>query len=83
MKEKLKILKAAILILLLSGCTSKMKIDQMADCPIVGNTDSFIYHVRGGQFYDMMIQPNAGHDNRVCFYSEEEAKQAKYRKSLR
>lgn len=60
------------------------------DCPVVGNKTSArgkdgkkIYHVSGGQFYEMMLRENAGSDNRDCFSSEEAAQRAGYRKSKR
>jgi hypothetical protein len=54
-----------------------------SDCPVIGNTDSYIYHVPGGRFYEMMLERNAGHDNRKCFDSEYEAESAGYRRSKR
>lgn len=54
-----------------------------AECPVVGNTDSFIYHVSGGYFYARMLRQNQGHDNRKCFKNEQQAVQAGYRRSRR
>ena len=54
-----------------------------SECPVVGNTNSRIYHVAGGQFYSMMLVKNHGSDNRECFRSESEATRAGYRKSKR
>lgn len=49
------------------------------DCPVIGNRVSGVYHLPGGQFYDQMrVSPN-----RVCFQSEEEAVQARFRRSVR
>lgn len=54
------------------------------ECPVVGNTNSRIYHVPGGQFYDRMLVLNAdGKDNRRCFFSEAEAQKSGYRRSKR
>lgn len=53
------------------------------ECPVVGNTKSYIYHVPGGSFYSMMLQKNKKGDNRKCFFSESEAIQNGFRKSKR
>lgn len=52
-------------------------------CPVVGNTNSYIYHVPGGQFYQRMLIKNKGRDNRRCFNTESEAVKNGYRKSKR
>lgn len=53
------------------------------DCPVVGNTNSKIYHVPGGVNYRRMLQENKkpSRDNRECFPNEEAARKAGYRKS--
>ena len=51
------------------------------ECVVVGNTNSKIYHVAGGRSYAKMLRKNKGKDNRKCFSSEKEAKDADYRKS--
>lgn len=53
------------------------------ECPVVGNTQSTIYHVPGGQFYGQMLKKNENGDNRKCFQSEQEAIKEGYRKSKR
>lgn len=54
-----------------------------AECPVVGNTKSHIYHVAGGQFFEMMLIENHGSDNRKCFQTESDAQKAGFRKSKR
>lgn len=51
------------------------------ECPVVGNTNSMIYHVPGQKYYDRMLIRNKGKDNRRCFQTEEEAKKLGFRKS--
>lgn len=46
--------------------------------PVVGNLESKVYHLPGGQFYHRVSPAN-----RVLFSSEEEARQAGYRSSSR
>ena len=52
-----------------------------ADCPVVGNINSKIYHKPGNSHYAMMlIQNKKGHpDNRQCFPTAGAAEQAGYR----
>lgn len=51
------------------------------ECPVVGNTNSGIYHVPGGRHYWQMLQQNKYGDNRACFPNEAAAITAGYRKS--
>ena len=51
------------------------------ECPVVGNTNSGIYHVPGGRYYLRMLQQNKRGDNRACFGSEAAAIAAGYRRS--
>lgn len=52
------------------------------DCPVVGNSESGIYHVPGDRNYRQMLQQNTGRkDNRVCFQLRAEAEKAGYRRS--
>ena len=57
------------------------------ECPVVGNTESGIYHVPGGLHYSEMLRENKDvkegkkKDNRQCFGTEQDAKKAGYRKS--
>jgi|LakMenE18May11ns_1017448.scaffolds.fasta_scaffold9940854_7 hypothetical protein len=75
-------MKKLILALLLAlPCVAKDYTPQ--ECPIVGNTDSKIYHAAGGKFYARMLRENQSGDNRQCFKSEGEAQRAGYRKSKR
>ncbi|MGH9895378.1 MAG: hypothetical protein ACREA0_26015, partial [bacterium] len=55
----------------------------VAECPIVGNTETKIYHVRGGPNYRMMLQQNErkSRDNRMCFPTEKAAQDAGYRRA--
>ena len=53
------------------------------DCTVVGNLNSHIYHVQGGEFYARMLVKNKRGDNRVCFATENEARKAGYRASKR
>ena len=53
------------------------------ECPVVGNTQSRIYHVPGGNFYPRMLRQNQGLDNRRCFTSEAQARAAGFRASKR
>ncbi len=55
-----------------------------AECPVVANTESGIYHTRSSMNYRMMLQENKDKrrkDNRKCFKTELEAKTAGYRKA--
>ena len=55
-----------------------------AECPVVVNTESGIYHTRRSANYRMMLLENKGKgmkDNRKCFKTELEAKTAGYRKA--
>ena len=52
-------------------------------CPVIGNTNSKIYHVPGGAFYGRMLVKNSGTDNRTCFNSTSEAESNGYRASKR
>jgi len=52
------------------------------ECPIVGNSETRIYHVPGDRNYGEMLQENKERkDNRVCFRSSQEAEKAGYRRS--
>ena len=53
------------------------------ECPVVGNTETYIYHVPGDRNYREMLQENENKqkDNRRCFESRLEAEKAGYRKS--
>lgn len=52
-------------------------------CPVVGNTNSMIYHQAGGQSYAKMLRENQSGDNRKCFKSAQQAQSAGYRASKR
>lgn len=52
------------------------------ECPVIGNADSGIYHTSGSDSYRKLLKGNRkGEDNRVCFKTEMEARNAGYRKS--
>ena len=51
-------------------------VNSQKDCLIKGNSNSKIYHIPGGAFYERMKTPE-------CFESEEAAKKAGYRRSGR
>jgi len=53
------------------------------ECPVVGNTNSRLYHVQGGKYYTVMLVKNKDKENRVCFQAEHNARQAGYRQSKR
>lgn len=75
-------IKFGILFLLLMFFTKSFASDySTADCPVIGNTETSIYHVPGGKHYGKMLRKNKGKDNRKCFKTEDEAKNSGYRKS--
>jgi hypothetical protein len=52
------------------------------ECPVVGNSETHIYHLPGDRNYGQMLQENnEKKDNRVCFKSRVEAEKAGYRRS--
>lgn len=52
------------------------------NCPVVGNKNSKIYHVKGGASFEKMLKNKpSGADNRECFKTEDDAKKAGFRKS--
>ena len=51
------------------------------ECPVVGNSETHVYHVPGDPNYRQMLQENKKTDNRVCFKSRGEAEKAGYRRS--
>ena len=76
-----KLLTAILLLLLASPFVASARDYTPQQCPVVGNTNSRIYHTPGGRHYRQMLQENKRGDNRVCFRTEEAAKAAGYRKS--
>jgi hypothetical protein len=76
---------AMVLVLLLSSLRpliSSARDFSPEECPVVGNTNSKIYHTQGGLNYRRMLQENKnGADNRECFQTEKAAQDAGYRKS--
>jgi hypothetical protein len=76
------LLAAALVAVLL--CIPAMAKDYTPkECPVVGNTNSMIYHVSGGHFYARMLRENPKGDNRQCFNSTKAAQAAGYRASGR
>ena len=53
------------------------------ECPIVGNTNSRIYHIATGRSYANMLRENKHGENRACFKNEAEAEKNGYRKAKR
>lgn len=52
------------------------------ECPVIGNVDSRIYHTPASDAYRKLLKENRqGEDNRICFRTEQEARDAGYRKS--
>ncbi len=52
------------------------------ECPVVGNAGSGIYHTPASDSYRKLLKENPrGEDNRICFKTEQEARDAGYRKS--
>lgn len=53
------------------------------ECPVVGNSETFIYHLPGDRNYGQMLQENKEKkkDNRLCFKSRLEAEKAGYSRS--
>lgn len=54
-----------------------------SECPVVGNSQTHIYHLPGDQNYGQMLEENKDKkmNNRVCFKSRVEAENAGYRRS--
>ncbi len=77
--------KLAIVILgLMVLCSTSFARDYSAkECPVVGNTDSGIFHVPGKVSYGKMLRKNKRGDNRKCFKTMKEAKNAGYRAAKR
>ncbi|MFN7087082.1 MAG: hypothetical protein ACK4N4_10730 [Burkholderiales bacterium] len=52
------------------------------ECPVIGNAGSGIYHTPASDSYRKLLKENPqGEDNRICFRTETEARNAGYRKS--
>lgn len=53
------------------------------ECPVVGNSETHIYHLPGDRNYGQMLEENKDKkkNNRVCFKSRVEAENAGYRRS--
>lgn len=73
----------SLLLLMLSGCSETTSVSEESNCDdpqIKGNLTTYngekIYHVPGGQFYDVT-------DAEEMFCTEEEAEEAGYRESMR
>ena len=54
-----------------------------SECPVVGNSETHIYHLPGDRNYGQMLEENKDKkkNNRVCFKSRVEAENAGYRRS--
>ncbi|HEY9685402.1 MAG TPA: hypothetical protein V6C52_00355 [Coleofasciculaceae cyanobacterium] len=52
------------------------------ECPVVADSKSQIFHVKGDRFYEQLLKQNQSKkDNRVCFKTQKEAREAGYRRS--
>jgi hypothetical protein len=53
------------------------------ECPVVGNSETHIYHLPGDRNYGQMLEENKEKkkNNRFCFKSPVEAEKAGYRRS--
>lgn len=70
-----------VMALFLSSSIGYAKDFTKEECPVVGNTNSMIYHLPSQKFYDRMLIRNRGKDNRRCFPSEKDAQKEGYRRS--
>lgn len=72
-------------VLLMTPCAHAAAPDYTRDaCPVIGNAKSRIYHTPASDDYRRLLKGNrSGEDHRVCFQSEQDAKDAGYRKSRR
>ncbi len=70
-------------LLLLIAPTAEAKDYTPKECPVVGNLNSRIYHVPGGNSYAKMLRQNKSGDNRKCFQTESQAQKAGYRQAKR
>jgi hypothetical protein len=73
--------KISILSVALISTVSFAKDYTPEECPVVGNTNSKIYHTQDQIKYGQMLVKNKGQDNRKCFQTEKEAQKAKFRPS--
>ena len=49
------------------------------DCPVIGNTETHKFFVKGCPNYMQMLEQNKDKDNRICFKNRNEAKSNGYR----
>jgi hypothetical protein len=79
----MKVLKSVLVVFsfwcIVPACLAKDYTPQQ--CPVIGNTNSQIFHVAGGRNYAKMLRQNKKGDNRQCFQSEAAAEKAGFRKS--
>jgi hypothetical protein len=52
-----------------------------AQCPVVGNTTSKVYHTSTSAHYAKMLDENVGTDNRQCFQTVAAAERAGFKKT--
>lgn len=65
-------------LLIASGAVEAKDFTQ-TQCPVVGNTNSHIYHVKGCPNFPQMLEKNKHGDNRACFSDRKSAENAGYR----
>jgi hypothetical protein len=73
-----------VIVFLLSVSSSAFGVNfTEKECPVVGNSETFIYHLPGDRNYGQMLQENKEKkkDNRLCFKSRLEAEKAGYGRS--
>lgn len=63
----------------LTASTGFAKDFAQTECPVVGNTKSRIFHVKGCPNYVQMLEQNKEYDNRKCFNTRQEAIEDGYR----
>jgi hypothetical protein len=77
-----RLLQLAITVVLATATAAFARDYTPAECPVVGNSKTHIYHVPGDRNYrQMLVENKTGKDNRVCFKSPPAAEIAGYRRS--
>jgi len=71
-----------IAVVVLTGTAAYARNYTPTECPVVGNSNTRIYHMAGDRNYrQMLVENKKGKDNRVCFKSSKGAESAGYRRS--
>jgi hypothetical protein len=78
-------MRSCALILLVLSATSIARARDFTpeECPVVGNTNSHIYHLVGQHDYAKMLREKKRGDNRKCFQTESGAQKEFYRRAYR